>query len=67
MSASSKIVFKLRVRRHLKSGLLGKAVIRRLEAKTFREADTRFKRANPDYFIEDISPRPSKGYLLGGK
>lgn len=56
-----------KVRKHKKGGLLGKAVIRRLKAKTFREADIRFKKANPDYFIEDISPRPSKGYLLGGK
>ncbi len=48
--------FKLEVRKIKRSGLLGKLVTRYIWASTFRKADTKFKEAHPDYFIEKIAP-----------
>ncbi len=49
--------YKLKVSKIKRSGLLGKSVIRYVWASTFRKADTKFKEAHPDYFIEEIMPK----------
>ena len=56
--------YKLKVSKIKRSGLLGKSVVRYVWASTFRKADTKFKGAHPDYFVEEIEPmegRPKHG------
>ena len=48
--------YKLKVRKIRRSGLLGKLVTRYVWATTFRKADMKFKKAHPDYFVEEITP-----------
>ena len=48
--------YRLEVRKIKKSGSLGELVVRYVWATTFRKADTKFKKAHPDYFIEKITP-----------